>query len=672
MAAPVESGRVAPQVRLVADGGLGVQLAGALTTARLSHALCAPGQMSRPVAENEVILLGIRAADELDRLTDLRAAVPDAPIVVVIADDPEGLVHDHVLAAGAEDCLAAADAHGALLGHVLRRSAAFARLRRAQRIELASLRALFDASPDPAWVCALPTRRLLMANRAAMEACGYAADAWCNMHLDDLRVATTDLAPQRPGAGVIERLRRDDGSEFEAEVRSWPLQFEGRDALLVQARDPGPWRRVMQDLDSAERRVRALFEYAVGYACIHDLDGTLLEVNRAAAAAIDATPAALQGRPLRDILARPLRARFDDYLARIRRQHEDAGQLQLRRRDGSERVWQYRSRLFHEADGSARVVCHAQDITAQRAAERALASGEHRLRTIADALPVRIAYVDLRERVLFANEACRHAWPVVAERPRASLRSVIGAQRYAHYRPYLQRAFAGERVVFEYSEGVDESFRCFELTFVPETAEGRPRVVGVHVMAQDITATKREQQRLQRLARMDALSGVLNRAGFMERFDNALARARDQDAMLALLYLDIDQFKRINDQHGHAAGDALIHAFAQRLARQVRSSDLVARLGGDEFAVVIEGLPDARRIDVVAASLVQAFGQPFVLGDGVCVTVGVSIGIALCRGAPLTAERMLARADAELYSAKRAGRGTWRMARIDGASPAPG
>ena len=138
-------------------------------------------------------------------------------------------------------------------------------------------------------------------------------------------------------------------------------------------------------------------------------------------------------------------------------------------------------------------------------------------------------------------------------------------------------------------------------------------VVGFHVVITDITRQKLEERRLVNLARIDPLTGVVNRAGFELRLAEAMGRSRSAGALMALLYLDIDHFKRINDRFGHHTGDGLLRAFAGRLAQTLRSSDFVARLGGDEFTVIMEGLPKPEVAATVAAKIVQAMSTPFVI-----------------------------------------------------------
>ena len=135
----------------------------------------------------------------------------------------------------------------------------------------------------------------------------------------------------------------------------------------------------------------------------------------------------------------------------------------------------------------------------------------------------------------------------------------------------------------------------------------------------------------------------------------ALVRAQREGWKLALLFLDLDRFKAINDERGHAVGDAVLQAFARRLQACVRATDTVVRLAGDEFVILVEGLNEAGDATAVAEKILQAMEEPMVLGS-LRLDAAASIGVALHEGqAGQTAEQLLAQADAALYEAKRAG-----------------
>jgi diguanylate cyclase (GGDEF)-like protein/PAS domain S-box-containing protein len=618
----------------------------------------------------DVLVHAVADAAAADALARLRRDAPDLALVALTGRDDAAL-RGQLLAGGVHECLALPDLRADVLGYALRCAVLQVRGERERRGHAAELRALFDLGAHPMWICEPGSLRLLAANRAAVEAYGYSEAEVRALSLADLRWRSLDIEGEddlpRAGTTRLERHRRKDGSAIEVELFTQVLPLRGRRARILQARDVTDERRAVRALEASERRFRDFFEHSTGYICIHDLDGTLLSVNPAAATALGRSTGELLGMPLRELAAPHLRFLVDMYLHRIARSGEDDGYLRVRGRDGADLVWQYHNRLYTDADGSSYVMGYAQDITAMRAAERAFRLSERRLRTIADTLPLMIAYFDAQQRVVFANGAWQRTFaPDGTSAIGRPLREVLGEERYTQRQPHLENAFAGQRVMFEVEQGEGDDWHCLEITFIPEFSESGDEVIGVHAMLQDVTAKKREERRLTRLARVDPLTGLLNRAGFYDRLDNALARSRDQDALLALFYLDVDRFKPVNDSHGHAAGDALLRAFAARLAGAVRSSDVVARLGGDEFTVVMEGVPDTAWLERTAAMLVATMRRPFELRDeGLSLVLGTSIGIAVGRAVTLPAASFVARADAMLYAAKQAGRGAYRLALVE-------
>jgi diguanylate cyclase (GGDEF)-like protein len=158
----------------------------------------------------------------------------------------------------------------------------------------------------------------------------------------------------------------------------------------------------------------------------------------------------------------------------------------------------------------------------------------------------------------------------------------------------------------------------------------------------------------------DSLTGLASRALFMDRLGSALADARRDGATTALLFVDLDRFKSINDTLGHAVGDQVLMATAERLREQLRAGDLAARLGGDEFAIVLSGITGAASAVAVADRLVEALADP-VLAGGRWLPMLASIGIAICSPGELESAELIRRADVAMYQAKRGGRGRHAM-----------
>jgi diguanylate cyclase (GGDEF)-like protein/PAS domain S-box-containing protein len=176
----------------------------------------------------------------------------------------------------------------------------------------------------------------------------------------------------------------------------------------------------------------------------------------------------------------------------------------------------------------------------------------------------------------------------------------------------------------------------------------------------DVTERKRAEADIRHRARHDGLTGLPNRAVFKDAITRALARRRRGDRPFAVLYLDLDHFKDVNDTLGHPAGDALLRQVAARLRSTCRATDTVARFGGDEFAVLAPGLDDPQDAAVVAASVIEALSTPFLV-EGSRIRTSASIGIAMPNGGDDDAEALLSQADLALYRAKTDGRRRWRF-----------
>lgn len=170
------------------------------------------------------------------------------------------------------------------------------------------------------------------------------------------------------------------------------------------------------------------------------------------------------------------------------------------------------------------------------------------------------------------------------------------------------------------------------------------------------------REELQRMALLDVLTGLPNRRAFHEELPRAMARARREGLPMALLFLDLDGFKGINDKHGHEAGDAVLRQFAGRIGGCVRVTDMVARLAGDEFTIILERLHGDADAAEVAAKLLTAMEAPFDI-DAARVTLSTSIGIALFRPADAaTPDQLLHAADQAMYAAKRSGKNRVELA----------
>lgn len=172
----------------------------------------------------------------------------------------------------------------------------------------------------------------------------------------------------------------------------------------------------------------------------------------------------------------------------------------------------------------------------------------------------------------------------------------------------------------------------------------------------ELVGTRAGERRARHLALHDGLTALPNRTHFHERLEKALNASDLQRPALALLYLDLDGFKAINDTHGHEAGDELLKIIAARLTRAVRGGDMVSRLGGDEFACLVAGSIGRQHLERLAAKVFDAVSAPMKIGR-LELRVRPSIGIAICPADGEAADALLNNADAAMYHAKRHGLG---------------
>ncbi len=226
----------------------------------------------------------------------------------------------------------------------------------------------------------------------------------------------------------------------------------------------------------------------------------------------------------------------------------------------------------------------------------------------------------------------------------------------------------GEELLETYRKAMEAGFheddRRMPLDNRLNISWGRRRLVrvgnGLAVTLQDISERKAHETQLERLANEDVLTGLATRHAFLAAMPGILAQARALDAGLALLFIDLDEFKHVNDTHGHAVGDQLLKSAAGRLLSLLRPTDGVARFGGDEFLVLLHPCEGERQAASVAARIVEAFGVPFLIGDELHA-VGASIGISMFPRDGQDAETLVRHSDIAMYAGKNEGKGQYRF-----------
>jgi diguanylate cyclase (GGDEF)-like protein len=276
-------------------------------------------------------------------------------------------------------------------------------------------------------------------------------------------------------------------------------------------------------------------------------------------------------------------------------------------------------------------------------------------------MPHGLAMYDGTERLVVINDRICEllGLPPDTLRPGMTLTEALTLRHAAgHFPGRTVAEVLAERRALMAAEAPPDSEEQVGDRVLASSARAMPGGGGV-VLVQDITERRAAEARIAYLARHDALTGLPNRTQLMTRMAEALARAR-RDAPFALLCLDLDHFKQVNDSLGHPIGDRLLREVTARLRAELRENDLVARLGGDEFAILQDKAAQPEAVTSLARRLVAAIGAPCEI-EGHRIVVGASIGIALAPQDGGTAEALLKAADLALYRAKADGRGAWRF-----------
>lgn len=300
----------------------------------------------------------------------------------------------------------------------------------------------------------------------------------------------------------------------------------------------------------------------------------------------------------------------------------------------------------------------AENITERKLIEWRLADSQRMLKLVIDHIPQRVFWKDSQLRYLGCNETFSR------DAGLARPEDIVGkndfdlawrASAELYRNDDIETMRSNEpKINFEERQLRDDGGESWLRTSKIPLHDIDGRIVALLGLYEDITDRKLLERQLQQLAHYDSLTGLANRAFFYHHLELVTSRVKRRHVTVALLYLDLDRFKAINDTYGHDAGDAVLKAFGRRIKDAVRDTDLAVRLGGDEFAVLLEDLPDRKTAETVARKLVAAMQAPFSLGS-VVVTAGTSIGVAFLEPG-MAGDEAVRRADQAMYRAKRGGR----------------
>ncbi|MEO5622733.1 MAG: EAL domain-containing protein [Dokdonella sp.] len=351
--------------------------------------------------------------------------------------------------------------------------------------------------------------------------------------------------------------------------------------------------------------------------------------------------------------------RLEQHINQVTESFESEHRLRNHR---GEWIWSHARGKIVERDEDGqplRMAGTARDVTQQRAAEHDRRIAHEVIRSMAEA----VAVTDLEFNFLSVNPAFTRITGWRQQEVAGQSAAVLNCAQHApeHYltmREKLSRSGHWRGELWQKRKDGGEFLSWIEISEVRDASGVRTHFVGV---LSDITDRKRTEQELRYLANFDALTGLPNRTLLSERIGLAIIRARRSSHKVALLFLDLDRFKHINDSLGHTAGDRVLKAVGGRLRHIVREGDSVARLGGDEFTIVLEDIDSTAEAERVAEKVIASFQEPLELDTGQEVTISPSIGISLYPDHGQNPSDLLKFADTAMYQAKDAGRKTWMV-----------
>jgi diguanylate cyclase (GGDEF)-like protein/PAS domain S-box-containing protein len=418
-------------------------------------------------------------------------------------------------------------------------------------------------------------------------------------------------------------------------------------------------RRTRKQLQESEMRRRAVFNQARQYMGLLDLDGTLRDANRSALELIgDPDPEEVIGKRFWDT---PWWSHDPGMQERLRRAFTDVASGRSSRfeathpgADGGLRYIDFQLHPILDDSGKlAMAMAEGSDVTERHRIEEQRRLALRVFQSSHDGIMI----TDPHGIILDVNQAFCHLTGYSHDETVGQSYRILDSGH--HDEAFFAQMFEtiaredhwlGE--IWNRTKSGAISVVLMTISAVRDASAQLTHYVGVFT---DITRKKESEWRLEHLAHHDALTDLPNRSLFRDRLFQAIKKSQRDEKALALLFIDLDRFKDVNDRLGHVAGDQLLVDAARRIASCVRNSDTVARLGGDEFTVVLQDVEDREAAAAVARDILKALATPFALDDE-SVTVSASIGIALC---PLDAsdpDTLTSAADQAMYDAKAQGR----------------
>jgi diguanylate cyclase (GGDEF)-like protein/PAS domain S-box-containing protein len=538
-------------------------------------------------------------------------------------------------------------------------------------------RKIFETESDAIMLSDAESMQILDANEAALDLFGYSRDEFLQLTMPEtsaepkLTVKAFEKI-RREGSGYIDRRlkKHKDGSEFPVALSTTSFMLDNRQVLCCVARDLREEEQQQRALIESEKRFRSFVDNLPAETYVKDLDGRYRFANRHMREFLGLTEDEIYGKTVTDLypaeIAEPVLVQDKEVLTKQRTVIRESVETWP---EATHTFLAVKFPVFNASGQIASLGGLTQDISALARTRRALKESEQRFKDFAEIAADYFWETDADDRFIYFSDSfedVRGLPPetLLGETPREAIpRDIKEDVGWGEYRSAIRarRAFS-----------MEISRRRPDRSMVRLLTTGRPvfsedgTFRGYRGATRDITDQHRLSEKLTYQATHDALTGLVNRVTFEERLNRVLASTHADGSEHALCYLDLDQFKVINDTCGHVAGDELLRGLCMRLRATVRRRDTLARLGGDEFGVLMEhcNLDQAAR---VADALRKAVAEFQFVWKSKTFRIGASIGLVPLNSNSESAAAVLSAADAACYVAKEQGRNRVYVSRGDDA-----
>jgi diguanylate cyclase (GGDEF)-like protein/PAS domain S-box-containing protein len=537
-------------------------------------------------------------------------------------------------------------------------------------------RMLFDTNHAAMYIFDYKTLVIMAANKAAIQQYGFSEQEFLAKTVTELRpdedipAFLKDLSRnsmgRQPNRGSWKH-RTKNGAMIDVEIVCNRLEFNGIDSILVAAHDVTEWRRSEAVRQDSTNKYRALFEESGDAIWLMD-DETVLDCNSAAREMFGYDVSATMPKPYE---LSPLK-QFDETPSGTAAKQKIAAAL-LSGKERFEWLHQRRNGEVFPAEvyltaltlsGRSVLLATIRDITERKHAEEALLFKTALLEAQAESTIDGIIAIDESDRIILVNRQFKIGFDIPDE--------LLSQREGALVRQHVMGKMQGAEAFIEKIEYIDshrdeksndelrlKNGKIFDRYTAP-LIDARGQYRGRISYHRDITERKAAEERIQFLAYFDALTELPHRVLLQDRMEIALADARRRGEKLAVMFLDLDLFKAINDSFGHSFGDSLLKEFAKRIQACGREQDTVARVGGDEFVIMLSSAKDAAGAAIVAERVMDALNENFVI-QGQSLSVSCSIGISMFPEHGTDSETLIRNADAAMYCAKIDGRNKVRF-----------